>query len=210
LGVSLKPEALLERELHLLLPSFDDGPQHSRQLLRGDQEGRLRSPPELLDPWVVPAIALRPSAALELLLAQPAGGYAGDATNPKGVALGDSLRFLAEASKLALELVARGRLLPGLVRREQEWLAQWRAMPGDPEDTERIRMLVAAMPPLVRAEISPSEETNTPAAVVGDLLGTFLDACARSFPPTASRAEDGDRVGARSASSRSSMHGWRR
>ena len=182
MGVSLEPEASLERELHLLLPSFDEGPQHSPQLLRGDEEeGRLRSP-ELLDPWVVPAIALRPAAALELLLTQPAGGYAGDATNPKGVALGDSLRFLAEASKLALELVARGRLLPGLVRREQEWLAWWRAMPGDPDDSERIRMLIAAMPPLVRAEISPSfEEPNTPAAVVSDLLGTFVDACARGF-----------------------------
>ncbi len=181
MGVSLEPDALLERELHLLLPSFDEGPQHSPQLLRGDEEGRLRSP-ELLDPWVVPAIALRPAAALELLLAQPAGGYAGDANpNPKGVALGDSLRFLAEASKLALELVARGRLLPGLVRRDEEWLAWWRAMPGDPDDSERMLMLVAAMPPLVRAEISPSEEAGAPEAVVSDLVGTFVDACARSF-----------------------------
>jgi hypothetical protein len=181
LGVSLEPDALLERELHLLLPSFDEGPQHSPQLLRGVQEGRLRSSPELLDPWVVPAIGLGPAAALELLLAQPAGGHAGDATNPKGVALGDSLRFLAEASKLALELVARGRLLPGLVRRDEEWLAWWRAMPGDRDDSERMRMLVAAMPPLVRAEISSSDEPNAPEAVVGDLLGTFVDACARGF-----------------------------
>jgi len=177
LGVSLEPEALLERELHLLLPSFDEGPQHSPQLLREVQERRTGSP-ELLDPWMVPALGLGPAAALQLLLAQPAGG----ATNPQGVALGDSLRFLAEASKLALELVARGRLLPGLVRRDEGWLAWWRAMPGDPKDAERIRMLVAAMPPLVRAEISsPWEEPNAPEAVVGDLLGTFVDACARSF-----------------------------
>ncbi len=183
MGVSLEPDALLDRELHLLLPSFDDGPQHSPQLLRGDEEGRLRNSPELLDPWMVPAIGLKPAAALELLLAQPAGGHAGDANpNPRGVALGDSLRFLAEASKLALELVARGRLLPGLVRHDDRWLARWRAMPGDPEDSERIRALVAAMPPLVRAEIpSSSEESGAPEVVVGDLLGTFVDACARGF-----------------------------
>ena len=180
LGVSLEPDAFLERELHLMLPSFDEGPQHSPQLLRRDEEGRLGSP-ELLDLWVVPAIGLRPAAALELLLGQPAAGYAGGAPDPKGVALGDSLRFLAEAGRLALELVARGRLLPGVVRREEGSLAWWRVMPGDPEDSERMRMLVAAMPPLVRAEIASSEEPNAPEAVVGDLLGTFVDACARSF-----------------------------
>ena len=180
LGVSLEPGTLIERELHLLLPSHDEGPQHSPQLLRGVQE-RCADGPELLDPWMVPALGLRPAAALELLLAQPAGGYAGGNTNLQGVALGDSLRFLAEASKLALELVARGRLLPGLVRRDGGWLGWWRAMPSDPEDAERVRMLVAAMPPLVRAEISSWEEPNAPEAVVGDLLGTFVDACARSF-----------------------------
>jgi hypothetical protein len=180
LGVSLEPDAFLERELHLMLPSFDEGPQHSPQLLRGDEEGRLGSP-ELLDPWVVPAIGLGPAAALELLLAQPAAGYAGGAPDPKGVALGDSLRFLAEAGRLALELVARGRLLPGVVRREEGSFAWWRVVPGDSEDSERMRMLVAAMPPLVRAEIASSGEPNSPEAVVGDLLGTFVDACARSF-----------------------------
>ena len=181
LEVSLQPGTFIERELHLLLPSNDEGPQHSPQLLRGVQERRAGSP-ELLDPWMVPALGLGPAAALELLLAQPAGGYAGGATNSQGVAPGDSLRFLAEASKLALELVARGRVLPGLVRRDEGWLAWWRAMPGDPEDAERVRMLVAAVPPLVRAEISSSwEEPNAPEAVVGDLLGTFIDACARSL-----------------------------
>jgi len=42
-------------------------------------------------------------------------------------------------------------------------------------------MLVAAMPPLVRAELSSSEEGHAPEAVVGDLLGAVMDACARSF-----------------------------
>jgi non-specific serine/threonine protein kinase len=177
LGVSLESDALLERELHLMLPSFDYGPQHSPQLLRVDEDRRPGSP-ELLDPWVVPAIGLGPAAALELLLALPTTE---GAPQQAGLALGDSLRFLAEASKLALELVARGRLLPGLARREEGWVAWWRAVTVDPDDAERVRMLVAAMPPLVRAEMSSSEEGNAPEAVVGDLLGTVVDACARSF-----------------------------
>jgi hypothetical protein len=177
LGVSLESDAPLKRELHLMLPSFDYGPQHSPQLLRGDEDRRPGSP-ELLDPWVVPAIALGPAAALELLLALPTTD---GAPQQAGLALGDSLRFLAEAGKLALELVARGRLLPGLARREEGWVAWWRAVTVDPDDAERVRMLVAAMPPLVRAEISGSEEGNAPEAVVGDLLGAVVDACARTF-----------------------------
>ena len=179
LAVSLEPDALDKRELHLMLPSFDEGPQHSPQLLRGDEERRPGSP-ELLDPWVVPAIGMGTTAALRLLLRLPAAGHAGDQSSA-GVAVGDSLRFLAEASKLALELVARGRVLPALVRREEEWVAWWRMMPGDPEDVERVRMLAAAMPPLLRAEVSGSEEGNAAEAVVGDLLGTVVDACARGF-----------------------------
>jgi non-specific serine/threonine protein kinase len=205
LEVSLEPGTFIERELHLLLPSHGEGPQHSPQLLRGVQERRAGSP-ELLDPWMVPALGLGPAAALELLLAQPAGGYAVGATNPQGVALGDSLRFLAEASKLALELVARGRLLPGLVRRDEGWLAWWRAMPGDPEDAERVRMLVEAMPPLVRAEIFSSwEEPNAPEAVVGDLLGTFVDACARGF---LADGLTGRRAGQRSKRKLSVVDAW--
>ena len=163
-----------------MLPSFDDGPQHSPQLLRGDEDRRPGSP-ELLDPWVVPSIGLGPAAALDVLLALPTTRCAGGASPPAGVALGDSPRFLAEACKLALELVARGRLLPGLARREEGWVAWWRAVTVDPDDAERVRMLVAAMPPLVRAETSSSEVGNPPEAVVGDLLGAVVDACARSF-----------------------------
>jgi hypothetical protein len=180
LGVSLESDELFKRELHLMLPSVDEGPQHSPQLLRGDEERRPGSP-ELLDPWVVPSIGLGPTAALELLLGLPVGGDASDSQPPAGVAIGDSLRFLARAGKLALELVARGRLLPSLARREEEWVAWWRAMPGDPEDAERVGMLVAAMPPLVRAETSFSEQDNARQALVSDLLGAVVDACARSF-----------------------------
>jgi superfamily II DNA or RNA helicase len=180
LGVSLASDQPPERELQLMLPSSEDGPRHSPQLLRAEEEHRQASA-KLLDPWVVPAVALAPDAALELLLALPAAGYNGGVSSPAGVALGDSLRFLAEAGKLALELVAHGRLLPGLAWREQGWIAWWRAMPGDPEDVERVRMLVAAMPPLVRAEMSSSEQGSAPETVVGDLLGAIVDACARSF-----------------------------
>jgi superfamily II DNA or RNA helicase len=173
LGVSLGSDAQIERELYLMLPSFDDGPQHSPQLLLGDED-RRSDDPELLHPWVVPAIGIGPAAALELLVALPS-------SRPRGVAVGDSMQFLGEAGKLALEMVARGRVLPGLARRDEGWEAWWRPVTSDPDDVERVRMLVAAMPPLARAEYLFSEEGNAPEAVVGDLLGAVVDACARSF-----------------------------
>jgi len=213
LGVALGSDELLERELHLMLPSLDTGPQHSPQLLRGDEE-RRDGHAQLLDPWIVPAIALVPGAALDLMLALPSTGYAAgapgydsDAPRPAGVALGDSLRFLAEAGKFALELVARGRLLPGLMRRDEQWLAWWRAVPGDPEDSERMRMLVAAMPPLVRAELPISEEAGAPEALLSDLLGTLVDACARSFLVDGLTGQ-GRRTGRRSKRKLSVVDAW--
>jgi len=58
-------------------------------------------------PWDVDAVRLTPAGAVDLLLALPPQA-------PTGIAVGDSLSYLAEACKLALELVARGRLRPVL------------------------------------------------------------------------------------------------
>ncbi len=172
-GIAPTPDAHTHIGLALMLPSFRDGPQHSPQLLRADDETGSGNP-DFLHPWVVPAMALGPMPALDVLLALLAD-------NRAGVVVGDSLRFLAEAAKLALELLARGRLLPGLVRRDGEWLARWRAITVDPNDTERVRLLSASMPPLVRAEFSPSAAASPPEAVLADLLGAVVDACARRF-----------------------------
>src|SRR4051794_18925113 len=54
------------------------------------------------------------------------------------------LRFLAEVSKLGLEFVARGRLLPDLARCRGGWVARWRPIAVDPDDADRIRLLVDA------------------------------------------------------------------
>jgi len=163
----------VERKLKLMLPSSKGGPQASPQLLR-EQNGARAGRPEGLDAWEVPAIAIAPSAAVDVLLGLPSAC-------PPGVAVGDSVRFLAEAAKLGLELAARGRLLPDLIRSGEAWTARWRPITGDPDDAERVRLLVRAMPPLVRADYSISPEGNPPDAVVGDLLAAVVDACARTF-----------------------------
>jgi SNF2-related domain/SNF2 Helicase protein/Helicase conserved C-terminal domain len=197
LGTAVAPRADADQALTLMLPSFRDGPQQSPQLLRADDEAN-GGIPSLLHPWVVPAVWLDPIPAVDVLLGLPARDQA-------GVAPGDSLRFLAEAGKLALELVARGRVLPGLVRREDQWLACWRAITFDPGDAERVRLLAASMPGLLRAERSSSPQRSEPEPVVGDLLGAVVDACARRFLAGGLVARRGRR---RTARSRSAVDAW--
>ena len=104
----------------MLLPSHEYGPQASPQLLRTDGDGGGSARPDRLDPWVVPTARFGAADAVELLLGLPAD-------DQPGLAIGDSPRVLAELAKLALELLARGRVLPALARREDRWVAQSRS-----------------------------------------------------------------------------------
>jgi len=147
--------------LTLLLPSRRGGPLPSPEL---GHPARPGAAPPRLRPWRVPALALEPDPALDLLLA-----LAGD---PAATA---SLRFLAATAKLALELVARGRVVPALEPDGAAYMARWRVSP-EPEDTRRLRLLAAAMPAVVRAE---APGTRAAGALVEELVGAFADAAAR-------------------------------
>ena len=166
--------AVVARELALALPSFKDGPQSSPHLLRSDEEGVETVRPGSVHPWVVPALSVGPADALDVLLGLPPAGE-------PGIAVGDSPRYLAEAAKLALELVARGRVLPTLAWREDHWLARWQPVTIDPGDSERVQLLAASMPPLLRAEVELSADGGSPETIAADMLGAVIDACARRF-----------------------------
>jgi SNF2-related domain/SNF2 Helicase protein/Helicase conserved C-terminal domain len=159
--------------LTLWLPSRVGAPLPSPELERPGGETRVR-----LRPWAMPALALAPDAALDLLLSLPP-------EPPSGLAIGDSLRFLAEVCKLALELVARGRMLPSLAREEGRFVARWRPCP-EPQDAQRLRLLAAAMPPICRAQVSAETPRGQNAArMLQDLFDHVADAAARaSLPPS--------------------------
>ncbi|MCP4660183.1 MAG: hypothetical protein GY856_32680, partial [bacterium] len=114
------------RQLILLLPSDRDGPRSSPGLLR-DQPAAPEAPTGLA-PWSVPALALAPDEALDLLLALPPG-------SPPEVVAGSSLRVLAEVANLAIEGLAQGRVVPVLTARNGRWLAHWR--PSMPDRSVR-------------------------------------------------------------------------
>ncbi|WP_405015628.1 SNF2-related protein [Kitasatospora sp. NBC_01539] len=88
--------------------------------------------------------------------------------------------FWGAASVLALQLLARGRLLPGV---SPQGFDAWRIGPYDPDDARRVRELAAAMPPEARAVPLPGPAPlQLPAAE--PLLRAFLDAVADALPRT--------------------------
>ena len=172
LGVPAPSDVVPEpsRGLTLTLPSRTNGPQPSPQLLRSVEDDYPAAPFDRLDVWEVPVLGVPAAAALDLALALPASPVA-------SVVVGDSLRFGTEAAKLALELVAHGRLRPGLVRQGDQWAARWMAVTDDPHDAERVEMLHRSMPPAVRAQ----HPDDTPEAVTRAMVDALVDACAREL-----------------------------
>ncbi|SOD62733.1 Superfamily II DNA or RNA helicase, SNF2 family [Streptomyces zhaozhouensis] len=124
----------------------------------------------------VPAVALPVGSALPALTRARAARTATPAA-----------RFWGAAAVLALQLAARGRLLPGVTAGDHD---AWRLGPLEAADTERLRALAEAMPPHAHAVPLPEPDTDggpllpSPAT----LLRTFLDAVADGLPRTPAAA----------------------
>ncbi|WP_369243054.1 DEAD/DEAH box helicase [Streptomyces sp. R21] len=132
----------------------------------------------------VPAVLLPVRTALPVLTRARAAGQAHRATS-----------FWGAASVLALQLAARGLLLPGLTATDHD---AWRAGPLRAEDLERIRELAAAMPPEGHAvPVDDAEPLRLPDPE--RLLRAFLDAAADALPrsPAAALAAGGAPFAAR-------------
>lgn len=93
-------------------------------------------------------------------------------------------RCWGAAALHALNLVARGRLLPGLTADDHD---AWRAGPRDAEDVAHLRAVAAAMPPEGYAvpvdDLAPLRLTDPEF-----LIGAFLDAVADTLPRTPAAA----------------------
>ncbi|HSS08901.1 MAG TPA: DEAD/DEAH box helicase, partial [Acidimicrobiales bacterium] len=95
-----------------------------------------------------------------------------------------SVHAWATAAGLAIDLIARGRILPGVT---PAGLDCWRLGPLDPADVARFDQLAAALPPEAHATWSPGSgplRMAEPAA----LLSAFGDAVADAFMRTAAAA----------------------
>jgi len=135
------------------------------------------------------------------LLADGSGRASADADG-----VSTSTAFWGAAALLALGLLARGRVLPGV---SPEGFDAWRVGPLDAEDHERLGSLAAAMPPEARAVAVPGvSPLALPAAE--PLLRAFLDAVADSLtrPPAARQVADGPAFAVRAPQSVPEQRAW--
>ncbi|MFI0989072.1 DEAD/DEAH box helicase [Streptomyces exfoliatus] len=122
-----------------------------------------------LRPVTVPALTLSVRDALPLL----ARARFSDTASP-------STAFWGAASLLALDLVARGLLLPGLTPGD---LDAWRAGPLGPGELAELRTLAASMPPTAHA-VPLSQDRPLLLPRPESLLRAFVDAVADTLPRT--------------------------
>ncbi|MFJ1844897.1 DEAD/DEAH box helicase [Streptomyces sp. NPDC088146] len=124
--------------------------------------------------YVVPARLLPVRDALPVLTRARGSAHASGAA-----------AFWGAAALLALQLAARGLLLPGLTATDHD---AWRTGPLTADDQSRIRTLAASMPPLAHAV--PLDGTAQPVLLPEPerLLRAFLDAVADGLPRTPAAA----------------------
>ncbi|MDX2967796.1 DEAD/DEAH box helicase [Kribbella solani] len=116
-----------------------------------------------------------------------------------------SAAFWGGAALVALQLVARGKLLPGVSPAGYD---AWRVGPLDPDDVTRVLTLAEAMPPSARA--LPAAEAGTRVPVAEELLREFLDAVADGMPrsPAAAKAHRTDLFSATTPQRADRLRGW--
>ncbi|MFH9614263.1 DEAD/DEAH box helicase [Streptomyces pratensis] len=123
-------------------------------------------------PRTVPAVVLPVGDVVSLLARARHRAVAHPATRAWGA-----------AALHALNLVARGRLLPGLTAGDRD---AWRAGPRDAEDIAHLRAVAASMPP--EGHAVPLEGTPLRVPEPRALLGAFMDAVADTLPRTPAAA----------------------
>lgn len=132
----------------------------------------------------VPAVLLPVRAALPVLTRARAAAHAHRTT-----------KFWGAGAVLALQLAARGLLLPGLTASDHD---AWRAGPLRADDLERVRELAAAMPPDAHAvPVDGREPVRLPDPE--RLLRAFLDAVADALPRSPAASCGRGRCGLRGA-----------
>ncbi|MEU7165836.1 DEAD/DEAH box helicase [Streptomyces morookaense] len=116
-------------------------------------------------------------------------------TRARAARTDEAAAFWGAAAVLALQLAARGRLLPGLSASGHD---AWRAGPLSAEDLRRIRELADAMPPAAHAAPLPGDGPLLLPAPEA-LVRSFLDAVADGLPrsPAAALAAGGPAYAAR-------------
>ncbi len=158
---------LATTETVLVLPSGVHAPLPSPDLPGASGIGAEPGEPR---PRRADAIELSADTLIDTALALPAG--------PDGAPGVDaSLSSVAGIVLVALDLVARGRVLPGLTQRGGRWEARWQPVVGAAERQHLMRLATELPPALLAAA---GEERRSPGTIVREAVEQITDTAARS------------------------------
>ena len=150
--------------LSLRLPSTPKSPAYSPELLvEESREGTIS-----LKWWDVETLTFPAGLALDMLLALPENP-------PYGIAYGGASRFWMTVAAFAFELLTKQAFIPSLQETKQGrttlYQAVWKVVLSQ-EDTERLRVLIQAMPPLCWSFMPPGEKK---VSLLREVVQKFLD-----------------------------------
>jgi SNF2 family DNA or RNA helicase len=204
-------------DLTLHLPSSPRAPQPSPDLLHAHAVEAAPEEAGAPAPWDAAAVGVSYPDAIDFLLDLPDEAV-------DGITVAGTLRWWAEAAKLALELVARGRVVP--VVEHASW-ARWRPVLSDEADGERVAVLRRAMPGACAAA-----EIRMVGGEPGDFalaaVSSLVDGCVRKclagsavVPPREGRRSTGEywlkalagddwAIGGDAGALQSALERWRR
>jgi SNF2 family DNA or RNA helicase len=101
----------------------------------------------VLQDWQVSGVRLNPLETIQLLQALPLGNSPNEESY-----LGDDLRFWTHIYRWSLDLLARGKFLPGILRQESEQLkGQWYPLLDSSSDRTRLAKFLQLMPAVCEA-----------------------------------------------------------
>lgn len=110
-----------------------------------------------LYPWEVEGLCLNANDAMKFLQSLPLSSFkASDAY------VGGEMRFWAQVCRWSLDLIARGKFLPGVYRDELKAIACWQPLLDSAVDRERLEKFAQQMPAACRTYQDESELFDCP------------------------------------------------
>jgi SNF2 family DNA or RNA helicase len=124
-------------------------PLLSEQFLERDKKSKV----SLIQPWRVEGYRLNTVETIQLLNNLPLGSLPGEQ-----ISLGGDLRFWVHLYRWSLDLLARGKFVPGIAREERErFYGQWYPLLDSRSDRARFTKFLKLMP----AACSAYKDSNT-------------------------------------------------
>ncbi|MBI4776318.1 MAG: DEAD/DEAH box helicase [Deltaproteobacteria bacterium] len=154
-------------------PSTGGGPIPSSELIA---ESPDQDEEPTLKPWLVEIYPLSGEETVELLCE-----CMGKRILARGLVIGSDVAFWSEALRFAGSLVARRKLVPGLVLEEDEARAVWEPVFFG-KDVEHLSALARRMPPAARAftDVTAREAPSAPAySVLEKFISESVDSIVR-------------------------------